>query len=106
MRSSRPHQGRPIVAFDGGHDRGAEALHGGAARRAARRPATPCGCTSSSARGGPAADGPVGTVAAVEANPASDLLVLDGGGLVPLPFVVGRRGGGRLVVDLARRASD
>ena len=29
-----------------------------------------------------------GTVTAVEANPASDLLVLDGGGLVPLHFVV------------------
>jgi 16S rRNA processing protein RimM len=34
----------------------------------------------------------LGTVAAVEANPAHDLLVLDGGALVPLPFVVERRG--------------
>jgi 16S rRNA processing protein RimM len=30
----------------------------------------------------------LGTVTAVEANPASDLLVLDGGGLVPLVFMV------------------
>ena len=40
----------------------------------------------------------LGTVTAVEANPASDLLVLDGGGLVPLRFVV-EHGGGRVVVD-------
>lgn len=35
----------------------------------------------------------LGTVVAVEANPASDLLVLDGGGLVPLHFVVDHRPG-------------
>jgi 16S rRNA processing protein RimM len=29
----------------------------------------------------------LGTVASVEANPASDLLVLEGGGLIPLTFV-------------------
>ncbi len=40
----------------------------------------------------------LGTVTAVEANPASDLLVLDGGGLVPLRFVV-EHGDGRVVVD-------
>ena len=40
-----------------------------------------------------------GTVVAVEANPASDLLVLEGGGLVPLRFVVSRRPG-RVVVDV------
>jgi 16S rRNA processing protein RimM len=40
----------------------------------------------------------LGTVTAVEANPASDLLVLDGGGLVPLRFVVDH-GDGRVVVD-------
>jgi len=39
-----------------------------------------------------------GTVTAVEANPASDLLVLDDRHLVPLRFVV-ERGPGRLVVD-------
>lgn len=35
----------------------------------------------------------VGTVTAVEANPASDLMVLDGGGLVPLRFVTSRSPG-------------
>lgn len=40
----------------------------------------------------------VGTVRAVEANPASDLLVLEDGRVVPLTFVA-RRPGGRLTVD-------
>ena len=39
-----------------------------------------------------------GVVTAVEANPASDLLVLESGGLVPLRFVVSS-GGGRIVID-------
>ncbi len=44
-------------------------------------------------------DGEVrGRVAAVEANPASDLLVLDNGALVPLRFVVSAEQG-RLTVD-------
>ncbi len=40
-----------------------------------------------------------GTVEAVEANPASDLLVLPGERLVPLVFVVDRRPDGTVVVD-------
>jgi 16S rRNA processing protein RimM len=40
-----------------------------------------------------------GTVVAVQANPASDLLVMEDGNLVPLRFVVGREDG-RLVVDV------
>lgn len=39
-----------------------------------------------------------GRVAAVEANPASDLLVLESGHLVPMVFVV-EAGAGRVVVD-------
>jgi 16S rRNA processing protein RimM len=39
-----------------------------------------------------------GTVTAVQANPASDLLVLDTGALVPLRFVV-EHSPGRVVVD-------
>jgi 16S rRNA processing protein RimM len=36
------------------------------------------------------ADGaPLGRVAAVEANPASDLMVLESGGLIPVHFVTG-----------------
>jgi 16S rRNA processing protein RimM len=40
----------------------------------------------------------LGTVAGVLANPASDLLELDTGALVPLRFVI-ERGAGRVVVD-------
>jgi 16S rRNA processing protein RimM len=40
----------------------------------------------------------LGRVSAVEANPASDLLVLDGGALVPMVFVV-ESAPGRVVVD-------
>lgn len=36
---------------------------------------------------------PVGTVAYVQANPASDLLVLDDGALVPVVFITDRRPG-------------
>ncbi len=42
----------------------------------------------------------LGTVETVQANPASDLLVLDGGALVPLGFVVRTEPGVRVVVDL------
>jgi 16S rRNA processing protein RimM len=42
----------------------------------------------------------LGTVEAVEPNPASDLLVLDGGGLIPLRFVVAHEPGTRVVVDV------
>lgn len=41
---------------------------------------------------------PVGRVEAVEANPASDLLILEDGRVVPLTFV-GRDATGRLTVD-------
>ncbi|HEV7861537.1 MAG TPA: ribosome maturation factor RimM [Acidimicrobiia bacterium] len=40
----------------------------------------------------------LGRVTAVEANPASDLLVLESGHLVPMVFIV-EAGGGRIVVD-------
>jgi len=41
----------------------------------------------------------LGTVASVEANPAHDLLVLDGGGLIPIVFVT-EHAAGRIVVDV------
>jgi ribosomal 30S subunit maturation factor RimM len=41
----------------------------------------------------------LGTVVAVEANPAHDILVTDEGVLIPIVFVV-ERGDGRVVVDL------
>ena len=40
-----------------------------------------------------------GSVVEVQANPASDLLVLDTGALVPLTFAVGQPDGGVLRVD-------
>jgi 16S rRNA processing protein RimM len=40
----------------------------------------------------------VGTVTEVEANPASDLLVLDGGALVPVVFVT-EHAAGRITID-------
>jgi 16S rRNA processing protein RimM len=42
----------------------------------------------------------LGTVEGVQANPASDLLVLAGGALIPLRFVVRSEPGTRLVVDI------
>jgi 16S rRNA processing protein RimM len=42
----------------------------------------------------------LGTVEGVEANPASDLLVLEGGTLIPLRFVVGNQPGVRVTVDV------
>ncbi len=42
----------------------------------------------------------LGTVESVEANPASDLLVLDGGALIPLRFVVSSDPGVRVTVEV------
>jgi 16S rRNA processing protein RimM len=42
----------------------------------------------------------LGTVDGVQANPASDLLVLEGGALIPLRFVVGSEPGVRVTVDI------
>lgn len=42
----------------------------------------------------------LGTVTAVEANPVSDLLVLDGGGLIPLRFVTEVEPGKQVTVDI------
>lgn len=42
---------------------------------------------------------PIGEVTAVQANPASDLLVLADGHLVPLTFVVSRSPDGTVVID-------
>lgn len=42
----------------------------------------------------------LGTVVSIQANPASDLLVLEAGGLIPLHFVVSNDPGVRVVVDI------
>jgi 16S rRNA processing protein RimM len=102
VRSSRPHQHRWIVAFVGIDDRpAAEALHGRILRAEpiedddalwvheliGAEVVTPDGRSW-------------GTVTAVEANPAHDLLVLASGTLVPEVFVVDSTGlPDRVVVD-------
>ena len=93
VRRSRPFQGRYLVEFEGVHTREA-------ADELTARPLL-----------APAVDDPEslfvhdlvgsevievdgtprGTVSAVQANPASDLLVMDDGNLVPLRFVVDPR---------------
>jgi 16S rRNA processing protein RimM len=95
-----PHQGRFIVAFDGVFDRdGAEALRGLLLRA---EPIDDEGALWVHELIGAEVVGvdgrAYGTVEAVEANPASDLLVLPGGGLVPLTFVVSQEPG-RVVID-------
>jgi 16S rRNA processing protein RimM len=92
ITSSRPNQHRYVVHFEGVDDRnGAEALRGKLVE------AEPLGdapdgelwvheLIGSEVRDRAGAE--FGTVVAVEANPAHDLLVLDGGALVPMVFVV------------------
>ncbi|MDP8953559.1 MAG: ribosome maturation factor RimM [Actinomycetota bacterium] len=98
--SSRPHQAGFIVVFAGVVDRqGAEALRG----LTLLAPALddPDTLWVHELIGAEVVDvdgGTHGRVVAVEANPASDLLVLDGGALVPLVFVVGRSPA-RVVID-------
>lgn len=100
VRSSRPHQGHWIVHFDGVPDRtAAEALRD--LVLLAEPIVDPDVLWVHELVGAVVVDTAgveVGTVAAVEANPASDLLVLDSGALVPLRFVV-ERALGRVVVD-------
>ena len=97
--SSRPHQGRWLVRFDGIDDRtAAEALRG------CLLTAEPLPSTAPAPDGGDAAEvlwvhelvgarvvdthgTDRGTVVAIQANPAHDLLVLEGGALVPVTFV-------------------
>jgi len=98
--SSSPHQGRWIVRFSGVDDRpGAERLRGLVLS------AEPLEAEGElwvhelvGAEVVDLAGERLGSVTAVQANPASDLLVLDGGGLVPLRFVVGRQAG-QVTVD-------
>jgi len=99
--TSRPHQGRWIVVFAGVDDRnGAEALRG---TTLSAEPITEDGALWVHVLIGAEVVDLSGTgygpVVAVEANPASDLLVLEGDRLVPLVFVVERRPDGTVVID-------
>lgn len=92
---------RYVVSFAGVDDRaGADALRGAILRAEPLDDPEPLwvhelvGATVRTTGGEVA-----GRCTAVQANPASDLLVLDSGALVPLRFVVGRTAG-ELVVDV------
>jgi 16S rRNA processing protein RimM len=101
VTAARPHQGRWLVTFAGVTDRdGAERLRDVVLRG---QPLEEDGTLwVHELVGAPVVDAAgvaLGTVEAVEANPASDLLVLAGERLVPLTFVVDRRPDGTVVVD-------
>jgi 16S rRNA processing protein RimM len=93
IETSRPHQGRWIVHFEGVDSRTAAEELRGAFLTADRLDADDdvdelwvhelVGNVVRDRAGTV-----LGRVVAVEANPAHDLLVLDGGGLVPMVFVV------------------
>jgi 16S rRNA processing protein RimM len=95
----RPHQHRYIVGFAGFDRERAEAVRGTVLRAEAID--DPDALWVHELIGAEVVDvdgRDLGVVESVEANPASDLLVLDGGGLVPLNFVV-ETSEGRVVVD-------
>ncbi len=101
LRSS-PHQGRFIVTFEGlsGVE---DAEHARGAQLFAAPLDDPDALWIHELIGAEVEDvtGRVlGTVESVQANPASDLLVLDGGALIPLRFVVGNEPGQRVTVDV------
>lgn len=85
----RPHQHRFIVGFEGVDRERAEQLRGVVLRAQPLDDPDALWVHELIGREVVGLDGRRhGVVEAVEANPASDLLVLDGGGLVPLRFVV------------------
>jgi len=102
VESARPHQGRHIVHLSGLDDRDAAASLTGARVFAPRLDDAPAGevwvheVIGASVIDRAGRDH--GRVVAVEANPAHDLLVLEGGGLVPMVFVVEHEGD-RVVID-------
>jgi 16S rRNA processing protein RimM len=91
VESGRPHQQRWLVLFAGISDRTtAERMRGTTLRGAplGELPADEYWVHELIGRRVATVDGePVGAIAAVEANPASDLLVLDNGRLVPSVFI-------------------
>lgn len=103
VESARPFGDRWIVQFEGIHDRtAADDLRGvelEAEPMASEGTLFVHELIGSSVRDPDGVE--LGTVTDVEANPASDLLVLEGGGLIPLQFVVEHDAGSQvLVVDL------
>jgi 16S rRNA processing protein RimM len=102
--ASRPHQHRWIVTFEGVDDlAAADALRGTMLSAPPMQdPDDPDALWVHEMLGVEVVDlshTVVGRVVAVLDNPASDLLELESGGLVPLRFVQGWDEGGRLVID-------
>jgi len=104
VAASRPHQHRWVVRFDGVETREqAEVLARAVLRAEAPAETDPDDLWVHELVGSAVVepDGTDrGTVEAVQDNPASDLLVLDTGALVPLRFLLGRDEEGRLVVEV------
>jgi 16S rRNA processing protein RimM len=100
VRSSKPFQGRYIVQFEGVHSReAADELREALLFAPALDDPDSLFVHELVGSGVFELDGtPRGTVVAVQANPASDLLVIDDGNLVPLRFVVDRAPQ-RLIID-------
>lgn len=97
IESSRPHQGRYLVRFEGVASReAADELRGEVLQAEAMPEDDPEVLWVHEVIGSVLQDASgvvLGTVNAVQANPASDLLVLDNGGLVPSRFVIAREPG-------------
>jgi 16S rRNA processing protein RimM len=92
IASSRPHQGRHLVRFEGIADRnGAERLRGAVLTAEPPGPPPEGELWVHEVIGAEVRDragAVLGRVVAVQANPAHDLLVLDRGALIPMVFVV------------------
>jgi 16S rRNA processing protein RimM len=96
VETSRPHQDRWIVHFEGVDSREAAEQLRGVSLTADRLDATDGELWVHELIGSVVCDragAELGRVVAVEANPAHDQLVLDGGGLIPVVFVVEHAGG-------------
>jgi 16S rRNA processing protein RimM len=102
VESARPHQGRHLVKLSGVGDRdAATALTGERVYAAPLTDVAEDVVWVHEVIGAEVVDRSGrnhGTVVSVEANPAHDLLVLEGGALVPMVFVV-EQGAGRVVID-------
>jgi 16S rRNA processing protein RimM len=101
--SSRPLNGNHVVSFRGIESREAAEAHRGLELRAAPLESDDEVLWVDELIGAEVrtSDGTtVGTVAAIEANPASDLLVLDSGALIPSRFVVGALVDGIVTVEV------